>query len=126
MLRDLQFALRLWRKTPSAFVLALVALGLGSGATTAVFSVVRAVLFKPLPYPAPDELVMVWEANIPRSLDRNVVSPGNFIHWRDSPLAFNECRADVTSVQVLRAYSVCEETGRRPCDTKSVRHRQTV
>jgi hypothetical protein len=40
--------------------------------------------------------------------------------------AFNECRADVTSVQVLRAYSVCEETGRRACDTKSVRHRQTV
>ena len=55
MLRDLQFALRLWRKTPSVFLLALVALGLGIGATTAVFSVVRAVLLKPLPYPAPDE-----------------------------------------------------------------------
>jgi hypothetical protein len=53
MLRDLQFALRLWRKTPSVFLLALVALGLGIGATTAVFSVVRAVLLKPLPYPAP-------------------------------------------------------------------------
>ncbi len=90
MLRDLQFALRLWRKTPSVFLLALVALGLGIGATTAVFSVVRAVLLKPLPYPAPDELVMVWEANIPRSRDRNVVSPGNFIHWRERQRSFTD------------------------------------
>jgi putative ABC transport system permease protein len=90
MLRDFQFALRLWRKTPSVFLLALVALGLGVGATTAVFSVVRAVLLKPLPYPAPDELVMVWEANIPRSADRNVVSPGNFIHWRERQRSFTD------------------------------------
>jgi putative ABC transport system permease protein len=72
------------------FLLALVALGLGIGATTAVFSVVRAVLLKPLPYPAPDELVMVWEANIPRSADRNVVSPGNFIHWRERQRSFTD------------------------------------
>ena len=90
MLRDLQFALRLWRKTPGVFLLALVALGLGIGATAAVFSVVRAVLLKPLPYPAPDELVMVWEANIPRSADRNVVSPGNFIHWRERQRSFTD------------------------------------
>jgi predicted permease len=88
MLSDLRFALRLWRKTPSLFLLAVIALGLGIGATTAVFSVVRAVLLKPLPYPAPDELVMVWEANIPRSRDRNVVSPANFIHWRERQRSF--------------------------------------
>jgi putative ABC transport system permease protein len=65
------------------FLLALVAPGLGIGATTAVFSVVRAVRLKPLPSPAPGELVMVWEANVERRRDRNVVSPGNFIHWRE-------------------------------------------
>jgi putative ABC transport system permease protein len=90
MLSDLRFALRLWKKTPSLLALAVVALGLGIGATTAVFSVVQAVLLRPLPYPAPDELVMVWEANIPRGRDRNVVSPGNFIHWRERQRSFTD------------------------------------
>jgi putative ABC transport system permease protein len=90
MLSDLRFALRLWRKTPSLLVLAVVALGLGIGATTAVFSVVHALLVRPLPYPAAGELVMVWEANIPRSRDRNVVSPANFLRWRERQQSFTD------------------------------------
>jgi putative ABC transport system permease protein len=100
MLSDLRFALRLWRKTPSLLLLALVALGLGIGATTFVFSVVRAVLLRPLPYPAPDGLVMVWEANIPRNRDRNVVSPGNFIHWRERQRSFTDLGLYSFTVQI--------------------------
>jgi putative ABC transport system permease protein len=100
MLTDLRFALRLWKKTPSLVVMAVVALGLGVGATTAVFSVVRAVLLRPLPYRAPHELVMVWEKNIPRNREKNVVSPGNFIHWGERSRVFDGLAALTMSARM--------------------------
>jgi putative ABC transport system permease protein len=89
VLSDLRFCLRLWRKTPSLLLMALVALMLGIGATTAVFSVVNAVLLRPLPYRAPGELAIVWEKNLPRQRERNVVSPGNFLHWGERNRTFS-------------------------------------
>jgi predicted permease len=88
VLVDLQFALRLIRRRPVAALAVVLSLALGVGANAAVYSIVQAVLLRPLPYVAPDELVMVWEHNISRDRQRNVVSPGNFLAWRDEHQGF--------------------------------------
>src|SRR5258707_1965454 len=62
-MHDLRFALRTFLKTPGPILLAILAIALGIGANTAIFSVVRAVLLKPPPYAAPDRLVALFEAD---------------------------------------------------------------
>jgi len=60
---DFKLGARLLWKAPGFTAIALLALGLGMGATTAIFSVVDAVLLRPLPYREPDRLLVVWEKN---------------------------------------------------------------
>ncbi|HEX5473989.1 MAG TPA: ABC transporter permease [Vicinamibacterales bacterium] len=88
LFRDLRFAVRLLRQSPAFTLIAVGALALGIGANTAVFSVVNGLLLEPLPYRAPDRLVAVWEENVVRGEKQNVVSPANFIHWREMNRVF--------------------------------------
>jgi putative ABC transport system permease protein len=67
---------------------ALLALALGIGSTSAIFSVVRGVILRPLPYANPDRIVVVWESNAARSRSRNVIAPGNFVEWRERHQSF--------------------------------------
>ena len=70
VLQDVRFALRLWRRKPVVALVAIVTLALGVGANTAMFSIVNAVLLRPLPYADADRLVALWARTptSPRSL----------------------------------------------------------
>jgi putative ABC transport system permease protein len=89
--RDLRFALRLLRKSPGFAITAIAVLALGIGATSAIFSVVNAVLLRPLPFAEPDRLVMVWEKQpFGRS---NVIQTQNFLDWRARNKSFTQIAA---------------------------------
>ena len=89
VLSDLKHGLRVLARTPLFTICTIAALAIGIGATTALFSVVHAMLLKPLPYRDADRLLVIWEHNIPRSRPRNVVNVVNFMGWRDRARSFD-------------------------------------
>ena len=80
LLQDIGYGLRLCRRNPGFTAVAILALGIGIGANTAIFSVVDGVLLRPLPYPEPDRLIMVYEKE--PDFSRTSVSYENFLDWR--------------------------------------------
>src|SRR6478735_5961713 len=93
LLQDVRFGWRLLRRTPGFTISAVVALALGIGATTAIFTVLDRVVLRPLPYPDPDRLVMVWEANDGKGLSHERLSPVNFMDYRGLPQVFEDAAA---------------------------------
>lgn len=79
--QDLRYAVRVLFKNPGFSLAAVITLALGIGANTAIFSVVNTVLLKPLPFPEPERVLTLWENNIKDGLERDDVSPANFLDW---------------------------------------------
>jgi putative ABC transport system permease protein len=86
--QDVRYALRVVRRNPGFATAAALTFALGIGASTAMFSVVNGVLLRPLPYADPGRLVVLWERDIARSRDRNVVAVPNFEAWRARARSF--------------------------------------
>jgi len=77
-------------KNPGFTLIAVVTLALGIGANTAIFSVVNGVLLRPLPYVDPERIVTLWENNLKDGIERDDVSPANFLDWRERATAFED------------------------------------
>ncbi len=88
LLQDFRVGARSFLRTPRFTVPAVLALALGIGATTAIFSVIRGVVLNPLPYPDPDEVVVIWENNLTRNRPRNVVGAANYVAWKERNRSF--------------------------------------
>ena len=93
LISDLRHGLRVLLRTPLFTCCTLAALAIGIGSTTALFSVVHALLIKPLPYAAAERLVVVWEHHLPRNRARNVVSPANYLEWKARNQSFERMAA---------------------------------
>jgi putative ABC transport system permease protein len=86
MLNALRTALRQFRQHPTFALVTVLVLGLGTGAATTVFTVVDAVVLRPLPYHAPDRLVTLWDTNLEKGLAHDPISPVNFMDYRALPV----------------------------------------
>jgi len=93
VLRDLAYAVRHVRKNPGFAVVAVLTLALGIGVNTAIFSVVNALLIRPLPYPQADRLVRLGEFDKKRGQGIQTVSYPNFSDWRNSSATFERMAA---------------------------------
>jgi putative ABC transport system permease protein len=92
LIRDIRYATRSLLKRPGFTAVALIALALGIGANTAIFSLVNAVLIRPLPFAEPDRLVWVW-GNIRNAGNRASVAPLDFLDFRKQNKTFEEFAA---------------------------------
>ena len=88
IVQDLKYALRSLSRSRGFALVGVVTVALGIGASTAVFSVVDAVLLNPLPFPRAERIVTVWQFDAAAAVERGV-SPGNFLEWRDRSTAFD-------------------------------------
>ncbi|MET0624255.1 MAG: ABC transporter permease, partial [Pyrinomonadaceae bacterium] len=86
--QDLRYGLRALWKNPGFTAVAVIALALGIGANSAIFSVVNTVLLRPLPYKDPERLVMVWEENAKSGYPKDTPAVGNFVDWREQNQVF--------------------------------------
>jgi putative ABC transport system permease protein len=91
--RDLRYSLRVQRSKPLFTLIAVLTLGLGVGANTAIFSIVNAVIIKPLPYSEPERLLQFWETNPLKNWTQNVVAPANLFDWQEQNQSFTEIAA---------------------------------
>jgi putative ABC transport system permease protein len=91
--QDIRYGLRMLLKSPSVSIVATIALALGIGANTAIFSVVNAVLLRPLPFPNSDALMSVFEKDTNRGVLRGSYSYPNFFDLRDQTRVFEHIAA---------------------------------
>src|SRR4051812_38686795 len=90
LLQDIRYAVRTLRRTASLSLVIVASLAIGIGANTAIFSVVNALLLKPLPYPDPDRLVVLWLRSPGINIPQDWPSPGQYIDVKSENRSFDE------------------------------------
>jgi putative ABC transport system permease protein len=100
LIHDLRYAFRTIEKNPGFSLVAMFALALGIGANTAIFSVVNALLLRPLPYAEPERVVMVWESS-PRGALQNVVAPADYLDWKAQNHVFDAMSPVLPQLDIL-------------------------
>jgi hypothetical protein len=93
LVQDVRFGARMLRKTPTFTIVVVLTLGLGIGANAAIFSVVNAVLLRPLPFHDPDHLMWIWATNERSGVRDDVASYPDFEDWRAQAASFESMAA---------------------------------
>jgi putative ABC transport system permease protein len=91
--RDVRHAFRMLIGSPGFSLVAVLTFALGIGVNTAVFSVFNGVLLRPLPYPEPDRITMIWMDNRPQQIKEDITSYPNFRDWRDQSTSYTHMAA---------------------------------
>lgn len=91
--QDLRFGWRMLRRSPGFAIVAVLTLAIGIGANAAIFSVINAVILRPLPFPASQRIVWIWETDENRNVRRGVASQAEFLDWRERNRSFEELAA---------------------------------
>src|SRR6476659_4520712 len=90
LLQDVRYAFRTFKRTAGLTSVIVASLAIGIGANTAVFSVVNALLLKPLPYPDPDRLAVLWLRSPGINIPQDWPSPGQYIDIKNENRSFDE------------------------------------
>ncbi len=93
MFQDVKYGWRMLWKSPGFTWVAVIVVALGIGANTAIYSVVDAVLLRPMPFAEPDRLVVVWEDASRMGFPRNTPAPANFVDWKQQNRVFSDMAA---------------------------------
>ena len=88
LLKDIKFALRAFAKRPAFTAVVVLTLGIGIGSNAAIFSVANAVLFEPLPFGNPEELVLIWNRLPNANVERALVSGPDFLDYQNETTQF--------------------------------------
>ncbi|MFY9610396.1 MAG: ABC transporter permease [Blastocatellia bacterium] len=105
--QDLRFSVRTLLKRPGFTAVAVLTLTLGISATTAIFSVVNGVLLRPPPFREPERTLVLWENNLKDGIERDDVSPANFLDWRERNRSFED-------IAFVNPYSLDYQDGPEP------------
>jgi predicted permease len=89
-LKDIRYGVRSLMKRPAHAFIAIITLAIGIGANSAIFSVVNALLIKPLPFPELERIVAIWETQPSRGVVRNEASMANYLDWRAQNQTFEQ------------------------------------
>src|ERR687889_436529 len=93
LLQDVRYGVRVLSKNPGFTLVAVVTLALGIGANTAIFSLVNAVLVRPLKYRDAERLVMLWEDSTAAGFSRDTPAPANYFDWKSQQQSFDQMAA---------------------------------
>ncbi len=107
--QDFRYGERTLRRNPGFTAVAVIALALGIGGNTAVFSVINALLLRPPPFKDADRLVYLWETNPQLNLERGIVSAPDFADWREQNRVFEHVSAFRTWFYRLNGRSEAEQ-----------------
>src|SRR5258706_16434064 len=97
LLRDIRYGVRSLLKRPGFTAIAVITVALGIGANTAIFSVVNGVLLRPLPYPEPDRLEMVYGISSQAAQEKTPLCEADFLDWKSQNQVFESLAAFSTS-----------------------------
>src|SRR4051812_35641567 len=98
--QDIRYAIRAMRKNPGFSLIAMLALALGIGANTAIFSVVNVLMIRPLPYSDPQRTVMIWETRSSAN-PQNVVAPADYLDWKAQNHVFDAMSPVLPQLDIL-------------------------
>src|SRR5437868_2959189 len=116
VLRDLRYAVRRLRRAPGFALAVILVIGLGIGANTALFTIVRSVLLKPLPFKEPNRLIRLYEHSSDDKYPYDSVSGGVFAEWKKQSQGFSDLAIESDSAE----YSVSGAGGQLPEKVRAV------